>query len=58
MNDLIIRRKRVVRTDRFTRGCRFAGRYIVAVIMIPLSVLLGLGGLAQYWYRRLRGSRS
>jgi len=57
MNDLIIRRKRVVRTDPFTRSCRFVGRYAVAAVMIPFSVMLGIGGLLQYWSRRLRRRR-
>lgn len=31
---------------------RFLGRYLVAVCMIPLGVLLGVGGLIQRWWQR------
>ena len=54
MNDLIVRRKRVVWTGRCIRLVRFVGRYVLALLLVPLSVLIGLGGLMQYWWRRLR----
>ena len=55
MNDLIMRRKRVVHTGRCVRTCRFVGRYALALFLVPLSVLIGLGGLMQYGWQRLRG---
>ena len=55
MNDLIIRRKRVVRTGPCVRAWRFVGRHILAFFLIPLAVMLGLGGLVQYAWRRVRG---
>ncbi len=34
---------------------RFAGRYVIAAVMIPVGVALGLGGLVQFaWRRRSR----
>ena len=57
MNDLIIRRKRVVYTGRCVRSWRFIGRYVLAFFLIPLSVMVGLGGLMQYGWQRLRGRR-
>jgi len=30
-------------------------RYVVAVYMIPVGVVFGVGGLAQNWSRKLRG---
>ena len=55
MNDLIIRRKRVVHTGRCVRAWRFVGRHVLAFFLIPLAVMLGLGGLMQYAWRRVRG---
>ena len=33
---------------------RFVGRYVIAAGTIPVGVILGVGGLAQNWSRRLR----
>jgi hypothetical protein len=33
---------------------RLLGRYAIATIMIPVGVLLGVGGLIQFGLRRLR----
>jgi len=35
---------------------RFVGRYLIACVMIPVGVALGVGGLAQYALRRMRGT--
>ena len=34
---------------------RFVGRYGLAAALIPVGVVIGVGGLAQNWSRRLRG---
>jgi hypothetical protein len=34
---------------------RFAGRYLIATLMIPIGVALGVCGLLQFaWHRRRR----
>jgi hypothetical protein len=36
---------------------RFVGRYVIAAIMIPVGVALGVFGLAQFVLRRRRARR-
>jgi hypothetical protein len=40
--------------ESFRRFLRFAGRYAIAALMIPVGVLLGIGGLFQFACRRAR----
>ena len=54
LNDLIIRRKRIVSGSRPIRALRFVGRYALAALLVPLSAMVGLAGLVQYWWRRAR----
>ena len=35
---------------------RFVGRYLIACVMIPVGVALGIGGLVQFALRRKRGT--
>jgi hypothetical protein len=35
---------------------RFVGRYLIAAVMIPVGVALGIGGLVQFALRRRRGT--
>lgn len=36
---------------------RFLGRYVIATVMIPVGVALGVGGLAQFALRQRRRRR-
>ena len=46
---------RAMTTPRpFASALRFVGRYLVAALMIPVGVALGVGGLAT-WLLRKRG---
>jgi len=36
---------------------RFIGRYLIATVMIPVGVVLGVCGLVQFAVRRRRASR-
>ncbi len=46
---------RVVSTGGpFVRFLRFLGRYVIAIVMIPVGVALGVGGLIQFAWRRAR----
>jgi hypothetical protein len=40
------------------RLSRFVGRYLIAAVMIPVGVLLGVGGLIQHALRRRRADQS
>lgn len=40
--------------DSTASRIRFIGRYVIAAATIPVGVVLGVGGLAQNWSRRLR----
>ena len=42
----------------FRRFLRFVGRYVIATAMIPVGVLLGIGGLIQLALRRARRLRA
>lgn len=37
---------------------RFVGRYLIATLTIPVGVALGVGGLVQFAWRRLRTRRN
>jgi hypothetical protein len=37
---------------------RFVGRYLIATVMIPVGVALGVGGLVQFGLRRWRTRRA
>lgn len=37
---------------------RFVGRYLIAMLMIPVGVALGVGGLLQFGFRRWRARRA
>ncbi|MFC1890514.1 hypothetical protein ACFL4G_12245 [Thermodesulfobacteriota bacterium] len=39
-------------------GAKYVMRHLVAVTLIPVGVALGVGGLIQYHYRRLRAGRA
>lgn len=34
---------------------RYVGRYVIAVFTIPVGVVVGVGGLAQNWSRKVLG---
>ncbi len=39
-----------------TKGrLRFVMRYVIAAVMIPVGLLMGLGGIVQYLSRRVSG---
>ena len=40
------------RVDPFDSGLRFVARYVIATLMIPVGVALGVGGLIQHALRR------
>jgi hypothetical protein len=41
-------------STKLQSASRYVGRYVVAAWMIPVGVVLGVGGLAQNWSRSLR----
>ncbi|MCL4818588.1 MAG: hypothetical protein KJ067_05585 [Vicinamibacteria bacterium] len=43
--------------DTRKSALRFAARYVIAALMIPVGVALGVGGLIQHALRQWRGSR-
>ncbi len=51
-SDLFSRRRRYLLSGDFVRACRFVGRYAIAAVMIPLSVMIGVFGLAQHAWRK------
>jgi hypothetical protein len=52
---LFTHRRRFLLSGDLVRGCRFVGRYAIATVMIPLSVMLGVFGLGQHaWRRKVR----
>jgi hypothetical protein len=44
--------------ESLQRVARFVGRYVIAAVMIPIGVALGVGGLIQFAFRRRRGKMS
>ena len=50
--DFIIRRRRHLLNGPVVRAYRFVGRYAIAAVMVPLSVMIGVFGLAQHAWRR------
>jgi hypothetical protein len=46
-----------VRSGGVAAFLRFAGRYLIAAVMIPVGVALGVCGLVQFAWRRWRADR-
>ncbi len=41
--------------DETTNKTRLVGRYLLAAAIIPLGVVVGVGGVVHNWSRKLRG---